>query len=251
MILTTYFTSKSHPLYGTRAPADSIRYIGPWYVSMRRLGLAGVVFHDGLSDAFVRAHETERLRFRFEDPAGFVHSLNDHRFFVYRRFLEERPEIERLFMTDANDLAVVQDPFPYLEPDRVYVGHQDGRLHPPEPADGSYAYQGYAFVSRLLRQAGPAYHAWFENLAREVDRETFPVLNAGILGGRRRPVLEVLERLTAELRVVAKPGLNLNMGLLNHVLYRNFARRIVTGPPVHSAFGHRQRDRRDVWFVHK
>jgi hypothetical protein len=246
-IFTTYFTSRRNPIRNVRVEKDCFPYVEAWHDSLHAAGLHGTIFHDGLSDAFVAAHRTARVDFVFEDPSRFTYSLNDERFFIYLRHLLARPEIESLFMTDGSDVIVAADPFPSLAAGKVYAGSEDATLHPPPPADDEIAFGHHTYAIERLEAAGlHDFLAWAAS--RE---EALPVLNAGILGGRRDVVLAVLERITETLAAIGKPWENLNMGVFNYVLYTFFKDRLVTGAPVHSVFGAYERDRKDVWFIHK
>ncbi|MEM8960186.1 MAG: hypothetical protein AAGD38_01795 [Acidobacteriota bacterium] len=250
-ILTTYFTSKPHPLYGDVVPPDSIDYITMWFDSMRAVGLGGVVFHDGLSDTFVATHQTETIRFVYRDPAHFRYSLNDHRFVLYRDYLVEHPEIERVFMTDGNDVAVKRNPFADLVEGLVYVGSQPGRMHPPEPESDSHESMSYSYLREQIATMGPGYDDLFERLETAWRCASYPVFNAGIVGGHRRTIIDLLNAMIDALETIDKPTEDLNMGILNYVIYRDYRERFVTNQPVHSVFGQYQNHRDDVWFVHK
>jgi hypothetical protein len=241
IVFTTYFTSKGNPVHDIPVERDALSYIGDWYTSLHALGLHGTVFHDGLSDAFVAEHRTEQVDFVFADPADFTYSLNDQRFFLYLAHLQSHPKIERLFLTDGSDVRIASDPFGALEPDRIYAGSEEATLFPPPlAADHLYA---------MERLAAAGLHDFRAALASSGKRR--PILNAGILGGQRDVVLEALRAITELLSAIGRPEENLNMGVFNYALYTRFEDRLQTGAPVHSRFGAFERDRRDVWFIHK
>lgn len=250
-LLTTYFSSKPHPLRGHTVETNSIAYIDPWYRSIRDLDLHGVVFHDGLSEDFLETYTTSRIAFIFVDPTTFEYSMNDQRYFVYEQYLRSHPEIERVFMTDAADVVVVQDPFEQMTPGLVYVGNQPGHLYPPEPEGDTLEHMSYSYIRERLEAAGDEYLAVLDDLGRTSNRAEYPVLNAGILGGGRSVMLAMLECFTEVLRAIGKPQEDLNMGVLNYIVYRDALFDIVTGAPVHSRFGGYENDRKDVWFIHK
>jgi len=63
VILTTYFTSGHDPQTYEYVDGDDIKYIYPWYASMRRLGEHGIIFHDNLSKKFIKRYETDLIKF--------------------------------------------------------------------------------------------------------------------------------------------------------------------------------------------
>lgn len=246
-MLTTYFTSQGNPVRNLPVFGDDFSYIEGWHRSLHELGLHGTIFHDGLSDDFVAAQSTPRVDFVYEDPAGFRYTLNDQRFFVYRRYLRRHPEIERVFLTDGSDVVIAGDPFPHLAADSVFVGSENATLHPPPCEDDERAFGHHTYAIERLAAAGLS--DFVARLKSEKVRR--PVLNAGLLGGHRHVVTAVLDHLTRTLEAIGRPEENLNMGVFNYVLYRHFEDRLVTGPPVHSVFGRFETWRRDVWFIHK
>jgi len=237
-VFTTYFCRSADPQRKTHAPADDIGYIAPWYDSMCERGLRGTVFHDGMSDGFINRYTTELIDFEYVDPAEFEYSVNDYRFFRYLDYIERRPELQAVFMTDGNDVRVVNDPFPNLRPDRIYVGSE------MEVIDGNQWMQRRLW---LLNQGGVDAGLKLSRLRRNW------IYSAGILGGHRdiclqflRQLVDVLARVDAEHR-----GLNLNMAAYNYLVYNHYRRRHVTGAPLHSRYKRYEDDRRDVWFIHK
>ena len=89
IIFTTYFSGLRDDHRRKVVPSDKRRFIEPWWRSLQRLPLLGVVFHNNLSEAFVRNHSTPRIRFERVDAAAHYArglSLNDLRFFVYVGF---------------------------------------------------------------------------------------------------------------------------------------------------------------------
>ena len=52
VVLTTYLTSKRDPQRKVFVARDKYTYVAGWHLSMRDIGIKGVVFHDGLSSEF-------------------------------------------------------------------------------------------------------------------------------------------------------------------------------------------------------
>lgn len=93
VILTTYFSSRIDPLRcssraGGRVATDDAAYLLPWYLSVRRLGLAAVIFHDGLSESFVLAMSTDKITFQRVALEHQDWSLCDERWAVYSAWAE-------------------------------------------------------------------------------------------------------------------------------------------------------------------
>jgi hypothetical protein len=209
---------------------------------MRALDLCGVIFHDGLSPEFIGRYRTPRIRFRRVAPGRW--STNDYRFFVYRRFLAGR-RFRAAFLTDISDVSVVRDPFeglrrarwPLVIGDEVY----------PRP------------YGRLVRT-----HPWLRERIRETEpgcpdiaryfrdhRFRLATLNAGVIGGRSDAVVAFLDAFVNTRRLVGRRDHNLNMAVVNYVFHRFHAGRFHHGAPVTSRFKAFERQRTDVWFIHK
>ena len=122
LICTTYFTSKIDPQRKHINKSDDIKYIAPWYKSMKSLGLQGIVFYDTLSKEFVKKYQTEKIIFLKCKLGEF--SLNDERFIIYYLFLLAN-KLNNVLFTDGNDVIINKPPFPFLKTKRqstIFVG---------------------------------------------------------------------------------------------------------------------------------
>ena len=242
LILTAYLTSRADPQRRQRVPADSFAYMRPWYRSMTRLGLTGLVVHDGLSPAFVERYTTSRIGFVRTRPGPWT--TNDARFFAYQRLLA-RVRAARVFLTDISDVTIVQDPFAGLE--RLDADLVAGNEIYPREGD------------QIAR------HPWLMQRIRETrssgSREVFEffrarrfagaTVNAGVIGGEVRAVRRLLREFVRVRTAVGHSERNLNMAIVNYVVHRVFEGRAHLGAPVTSVFKGYERRRRDVWFIHK
>ena len=254
MVLTTYFSSKQDPQRHHSVSQDSLDYIAPLYHSLVQLGLAGRIFCDHLSDVFIAAHETDRIRF-VRCRLG-EHSLNDERFFVYREYLAANPGVSSVFMVDANDVVITRNPFESLRENTLYVGrdkcvvvgqsaYMRAKLHTLEVLSG-------------LTIPAPMY--------------SMPHYNAGIIGGRRQVMIDLLDRMIDLFNRCEGEG-NVNMAALNYLLYQEYDARVLTsrylpeavdpsqdgfsrtrwivsGYPLNSAYKRYETDS-DAIFIHK
>ena len=111
VIMTTYFCNKNDPQRPKRAPCNDFQYIKPWYNSIKKLGLNGVIFHDGMDETFIKKYQNDKIKFVYVDSNSYEFSLNDLRYFVYLDYIKKHKNIENIFMTDGNDVIVVKNPF--------------------------------------------------------------------------------------------------------------------------------------------
>lgn len=252
-IFTTYFSSKKDPQRLNFAPSNSIEYIAPWYNSIQKHKILGIVFYDHLSESFIQKYENEYVQFR-KCTIG-PYSLNDERFFIYNLFLK-KSNIEKLFCTDGNDVEINKTPFELINSNKLLVGRDS--------------------VTKI-------YHSNWMQGTIEVFKKTsniripilfkfLPVYNAGIIGGRRKTMLFLLNKMTA-LFDKADTDANNDMVVLNLVIFRHFrpwlffkpverkhvdpakdyyanSKFLKTGYPLNSAFGKFEKDT-NAYFIHK
>ena len=238
VIMTTYFCNKEHnqkEKEHTSASCNDINYIKPWYESVKKLNLNGIIFHDGLSDEFIKEYETSNIKFAYTNSYQYDYSLNDLRFFVYLEYILKNPDIQNVFMTDGNDVTVVKNPFE-LDLNKLYVGNENGvtinHLLKYKKTTGMYKKISEYEISRLQKFSKS------------------PLLNAGIVGGNRYNIIKLLTIMTDYFKKDSCLKCNMNMGVLNQSVYNNFSN-YSTGEPLHSAFYGFQNDRKDVYFIHK
>ena len=78
------------------------------------------------------------------------------------------------------------------------------------------------------------------------------LLNAGVIGGSRKLVLELLSKICNLYKKLGKKAINYNMGILQEVVYNShIVNKIKIGAPVVSKFKKYENHRKDVWFIHK
>jgi len=242
MLLTTFFTKKVDWQRGSFAEV-SFRKIKLLYQSSLQLGLNVTVVYDQLPKEFISVYECDQFRFQRVNMADVDPHLgvNDVRYLFFEQLVHEHTEWKSVFMLDAFDSRIIQNPCGMLQEDMLYVGREETSL-----ATSSWMRERYADM-------GDKYDAWFRSIPR--DRH---VLNCGILGGRRPIVLRFLTRMVQALqdpslaiRKVAGKEINVDMAAMNYVVYNHFGGKFTGGRPVHSTYKAFERYPRDVWFVHK
>src|SRR5690606_40260534 len=93
---------------------------------------------------------------------------------LYYRWLRAHPEVGRVWFTDGTDVEMLRDPFPEMEPGKLYVGS--------EP--------------KTLRDEWMVRHHPDRTLQKFMrDNANLPLLNAGLLGGDRDLVLRFCQRM--------------------------------------------------------
>ena len=212
-ILSSYYTTKPDPQRNTYVRKDDLNKMANWYFSVASHRLNAVVFYDDLSPTFIEWYQRDHIQFEHRSLGKY--SVNDERFLGYLDYVTAHPNLTRLFMTDLFDVQFLGDPFSVFDDEQydLYIGSED-------------SLPGKWLAHKYKISYGRLYHA---------DK---PVLNAGIIGGNRQPILDLLSLMAHEFRRIDSCQ-NINMAVFNKCVYDLFApKRILTGYPLHSRFGH-------------
>lgn len=192
-----------------------LNYLRPWWTTIDRLGLHATVLASGWTDAALRVIQTPRISVVHVQP-GPRHIFHERHVLV-RDYLQASAD-ERVFVTDGSDVAFKKDPFELVRQAgtarRLFVGRERHRI----------------LFCRCVRR----------EMRQQFGRIWFPlrpVLNPGILGGRREIVLEALERIITLAQQAGDRLVLSDMGIVNRALHAAFRpEELVTGFPLHSRF---------------
>jgi len=204
LIITCYVTNKPDPQTGIVRSNSNFEFIQPWYDSMVRVGLPGIILHDGLTSEFIEKYETDNIQFRYCTLGNY--SIFEERWLLYHLILLELPRLERVFFTDSNDVFVTRNPFAHVEDKlTLFVGRdQANRIKDSgwlkEECDKFTAETGYKIPKTYPYQ-------W--------------AYNAGVCGGS----VEVMRFFTSEMAkliLLSKSNFHKDMTLLNLVIHQHF-----------------------------
>jgi len=243
LIFTTYFTGKADPQINSKrrrnvfkhlktwlrsrhggappelsgiAKPDEFERIKIWYDSLIAVGCHAVIFHDELSQPFVDQWSHPQVKFQHY-ALQTERSLNDERYYCYLNYLEEHPEIERVYMVDLFDIEFFKNPFDLFDDSAfdIYCGGDEGEFNNKRN------------MEKMLNAYGEAHY------------EGNIKLNAGVCGGNRAPVVDLLEHMLNDFDTLTASGntANLNMAVFNKCVYDLFATdRVLYGYPLNSRF---------------
>jgi glycosyltransferase involved in cell wall biosynthesis len=222
VIITTYFTGSPDPQRGESLPnvADDIY---PLYQSLRNHGIQLVVLHDNLNGPDTALDAP--WRFIRVKPAH--HNPYYARWFAIAEHLQTH-EYNYVWCVDATDVTMLRNPFPHMEPDRLYLGDEQG--------------------TRVSNPWLTKHHPQFASMYRAIGNKW--LLNAGLVGGTSHMVHSFCEALTGLL--IAR-GFNCgltDMATFNYVAYQQFAGALKHGPQVNTIFK-KYADNGLAWFKHK
>jgi hypothetical protein len=192
---------------------DVATFLKPWLRSVQLAGIRASVLYAGQC-------ELENARNLYPEVEYIPCSVGTRHLFLERHFpirdyLTSVSE-EYVFVTDGGDVAFRRNPLTLIIPgdERLYLGREEDLI---------------GASRHTLKKMLSAYQDTFYS-----DRAVF---NPGIVGGRRRRVLELLTRLTDEIAHLDCGHVDCDMGIYNKVVHDHYSpSEIVTGHPLHSRF---------------
>lgn len=237
--VTTYFISWIDPQRGVFAPKDRLSYIEKWYNSIHKLNMKGIVFYDDLSDGFTFEHTSENVIFVKVNLGNW--SLNDERFRIYKRLLEQATP-DKILFTDSSDLFFNKNPFDFMEDDKIYLGTDNFRT--PRIENNAWC---LTKLDQLSKQAEILLDA-------DNDIRKMQVFNAGTIGGEYTEMLPLISGIYDVLKS-ANTRDNNNMMAYNYVIWRDYeygtSDKIFAGEPFTNQFTSMKFNTKTHYIVHK
>lgn len=229
VVLTSYYSGKIDPQNHVFVEEDSFNYILPWYATMTERQMYGLIFHDHLSDKFVEKYSTPKIQFIKVDSSAYNVSIIDFRFLAYRDFLTEH-YFNRILLSDVSDVMFLKNPFELMtDPEKIYIGSETRKINQSE------------YCRELFVKIYPQFKYWDNT-----------ILNAGLIGGSHKIMMEYLEHFAEEEKNNRQPDdIPQDMAVFNHVIYTYFNDRYVTGHPLHTEFGKGDVHNPEAYVVHK
>lgn len=144
------------------------------------------------------------------------------------QYLRDRRDINNVFVVDATDVDMVNNPFGQLQDNVLYVGDE-----PNQTLNNRWMLTRHMepSVNRYLRENG-----------------TLPLLNCGVVGGNRKLVMQLCRDMY-EYHLGAPQDLT-EMGIFNKLVHTKYADVVEYGRHVTSVFKGYER-RTNAWFRHK
>ena len=248
VILTSYFSNKPHPndprdmdVVGResdgRVKKCDFSYIERWYESVNVLDVDAVVFYDNLTDDFIQQYQNDKIRFIKAEES--IWGNLDMRWFEYLKFLKNH-KYENVFFNDVSDVTVVKDPagifdeFPEVD---LFV------------CNDSIPLKHFAPYLQVHQHFGwPNY--FYMQMQAEKDAK---LLNMGVIGAKYNTATEFLQHyhtVRHEMRNPEFAAADMSVGqYVIRVLMHD--KRLLVGEPFTSEYKKHQRDREDVYFIHK
>lgn len=144
------------------------------------------------------------------------------------QYLRDRRDIENVFVVDATDVDMIHNPFGQIEPGKLYVGDEPGNT--------------LSIPWMLTRHLEPNVNSYLR------ENGTLPLLNCGVVGGRRKLVMDLCRDMY--LYHFEYPQDQTEMGIFNRLMYTKYQSVIEYGRHVTSRFK-KYEESPNGWFRHK
>tara|TARA_B100000674_G_scaffold454015_1_gene426659 strand:- start:417 stop:1313 length:897 start_codon:yes stop_codon:yes gene_type:complete len=213
VVLTCYFNSKKDPQRNIKIDNDSYEYIKPWYETMKKQNLHGIIFYDNLSSNFISKYQTEKIIFIKSNIGKY--SINDERYILWYKFILYNP-YNYILMTDVSDVFINRDPFIFMK----------------EVVNNNKLCIGTNVVGKGALKRTPE---WFDRRKWKIDKfnevlnnagldvngflkNNFQIYNPGLLGGNRNICLNFLHKLNF-IHLQCPEKYNFNMVTVNYLIH--------------------------------
>jgi hypothetical protein len=239
IVLTTLFTQKKNPVHArTNISADMAGYIKEWHESMTRHQVNSLIFHDGLPLEFVESHTNEYIKFQLVPPS--LYNACDGRWPIYLDYVNglENDEHFYIFATDISDVTMGKNPFQgqlVMFSPLLFTGD--------EPTTYSHTW-----IQKRNEDLQGTLPEVYEHIK---SNPTMKLLNCGIVGGRLGIMKSYLTKMAALVEKAGPIEKTVDMSIHNYVARTYFADKLKHGPPLNSSYRKFQKNRTDVWFIHK
>lgn len=220
---------------------NNFDYIRNYYNSI--LSLSGnvscYILHDHLSDDFINKYTRKRIKFVHIDikPDNNLQP-HDLRFYEVYKIIEKEPQIKNIFITDISDCIVIKNGIALLNGENYLYICREGETF--DENEWTKDYLKYIYLEYSVDFRG---YRHFEGKK---------LLNSGIVGGRRKLMLDFLSKCVTFMDSlnIKQPGKPVDMITINFVAYTYFYSSLYTGEYLHTRFGFREYSK-SRYFKHK
>lgn len=212
VVIACYFANVVDPQRNTKWPAD-IKAIDKLKRSVEAHGIEFVLIHNC-----------------FDLPNRVTISGTPYfeRWLKEWQYLRDRRDITNVFVVDATDVDMLNNPFPHIDDNRLYVGDE-----PSETLNNRWM---------LSRHLEPSVNRYLR------DNGSLPLLNCGVVGGNRKLVMDLCREMY--LYHFNNPHDLTEMGIFNKLLYTKYPDLMEYGRHVTTLFKKYERIS-SAWFRHK
>lgn len=237
VIFTTLFVKEKNPVHARKdVSKDLAGYIREWHLSMTINKVNAIIFHDGLPEDLVESFTNEYVKFK--QVPEIRHNACDARWMVYAEEVKNIEPGTYIFCNDISDVVMGGNPFVEnagLADGILYTGDEPAKLKHP-------------WIQKRNEDLVDKLPEVYEFIKNNTELRT---LNPGIIGGSYDIMKEYFTIMAEHLERGGYIAKTIDMSIHNYVARTYFDGRLKHGAPVNSTFGRQQKNRKDVWFIHK
>jgi hypothetical protein len=241
LIIASHLTGIYDVNRNTILEDDDFSLVSAWAMSIQKLGLQGILFHNNFSEKTCQLYQSKHLKFvKVEYDATF--NPNVFRYFLYSQFLQKTNQyIKHVFFTDVTDVLVLSNPF--IHP--FYLGHLSSIFCGDEPIN---------LANEWMHNHGEHFRIQIKDYANyESQFKAHPLLNCGIVGGTisvMQAFMLDLCAIHAQFNVNNTTGYTGDMGAFNYLIRTKYNELVKHGKPVNTVFKAYENES-NCWFKHK
>lgn len=214
VVIASYFTGQPDAQRNNVKWAADDSMVAKLRGSLERRGVEFVLIHDCFKDQ--------------PNMTTIQHSPYFERWFKQWQYLRDHPEINNVFVVDATDVDMLNNPFAHIKPGKLYVGDE-----PSETLANDW-------MDRMHRE--PMVNTFF------ATHPELPLLNCGVVGGTRHMVMDLCRNMY--LYGFAHPDQQTEMGIFNYLMHTKYSDAIEYGRHVTTLFKAYEPSS-FAWFRHK
>ena len=225
VILTIYYFNQPDPQRKKNQKSNDFNYIKNFYTTVKDLNLNCIIFHDGLSNEFIKQYETDIIEFILFNHEDYpTSSGNDTRFLVYLEYLKKNNNINNVFISDISGVTIFKNPFEIIKNNNVlYVSPDRSRTKKNKIRNLTH----YWFKEYAERSYGS--FQLFEEFKNNYS------LQAGLFGGSYLVILNLLEKMSEQFKI-ANINTNTNYVVYNYIVYKYFNNILKIGKSTHNGY---------------
>lgn len=233
LIVTAYLTYQQDPQRPGITWQKNIKMLEPLIDSVLRANQKLVI----LNDCFDEKNSSD-IQFERVIPNKY-YAPTLYRRILFSEFLQKTgSQINNYFFIDSTDVQLLNNPFPFIDQEKIYVGNEFGKRFKCAHLKKSY---------RIPYIQIPDYFKVIDSVSSNKT-----LLNAGIIGGESKILTDFHQKLCQIITTYAKniTEVSLDSQFVIYTLVKFFYNKIENGSHINTKFKHYE-EKSQSWWKHK
>jgi len=243
VVMATILTDVEDLQRKIRWENNNFNIISDWYFSMKHHNVNAVIFHNTFSKDITEKYTTEKIKFIRVDYSGELNP-NVYRYFFYKDFLKENKYfIKNVFLTDINDVIMLNNPFK----SNFFKSYNNFLFS----GDEEITYSGSKWIKLHNTHLRQNIDNFIEYEKNNYEKK---LLNCGIIGGNVKNIINLVDKICnihETVTITNKTKYTCDMGVYNYVMRQNFNEKVKHGIPINTKFKYYEKKTEQIWFKHK